>query len=169
MPNGEIASHRGLSLSFLPRPLLEPRRPTRAILTAWATAFLPTALVGALITFLMPDARQPVFNFGPGELLFRVVLIAPVAETLVMGIALLILLRFFNPVVAVLVSAIGWGLLHSLAVPIWGLVIWWPFLIFSTLFVTWRRRSLVAAFAVPAVAHACHNLLPALALAFAQP
>jgi hypothetical protein len=41
-------------------------------------------------------------------------------------------------------------------------VIWWPFLIFSILYVTWRQRSLAAALAVPAMVHGLQNLLPAL-------
>jgi len=64
-----------------------------------------------------------------------------------------------------MISSIGWGLFHSSFHPTWGLVIWWPFLIFSTLFVTWRSRSLLAAFAIPAAVHALQNLPPALALA----
>jgi hypothetical protein len=65
----------------------------------------------------------------------------------------------------VLFSSAGWGIAHSLAAPIWGLVIWWPFLVFSTLFVVWRSRSLVAAFAVPAAVHALQNLGPAIVVA----
>ena len=63
---------------------------------------------------------------------------------------------------AVLVSAVGWGIAHSLAAPAWGLVIWWPFLIFSTLYVTWRQHSLIAGLAMPAAVHGLQNILPAL-------
>ena len=45
-----------------------------------------------------------------------------------------------------------------------GPVIWWPFVIFSTLFLTWRRRSIPAAIGMATAAHAAHNLLPALLL-----
>ena len=69
---------------------------------------------------------------------------------------------------AAVLASIGWGLAHSSAAPIWGLIIWWPFLIFSTLFVVWRSRSLAAAFAVPAAVHALHNLGPGLAVASGQ-
>ena len=78
---------------------------------------------------------------------------------------LLILLRFVGPLTAILISAIGWGVAHSLQVPIWGLTIWWPFLVLSTLFVTWRDRSLWAAFTLPMIAHALQNLPPALLVA----
>ena len=49
--------------------------------------------------------------------------------------------------------------------PAWGLVIWWPFLIFSTLFVVWRQRGFFAGVGVAAATHALQNLGPALLLA----
>ncbi|MBW3535943.1 MAG: hypothetical protein KY453_12140, partial [Gemmatimonadetes bacterium] len=90
---------------------------------------------------------------------------APIVETLIMGVVLLVLLLFVPPAAAILVSAIGWGIAHSLVAPIWGFVIWWPFLVFSTLFVAWYRRSIALAFGIPMCAHALQNLLPALLLA----
>ena len=86
-------------------------------------------------------------------------------ETLIMGGVLLLLLKFMRPTYAVIASAIGWGMAHSFQAPIWGLIIWWPFLIFSTVFVTWRRRSLWLAFALPMVIHGLQNLGPALLVA----
>jgi hypothetical protein len=80
-----------------------------------------------------------------------------------------VLLRLFSPTVAILISAVGWGVAHSMAAPIWGLVIWWPFLIFSTLFVTWRERSLWLAFGIPMCVHALQNLIPATLIAFGVP
>ena len=80
--------------------------------------------------------------------------------------ALLVLLRFLSPTAAVIASALGWGITHSTDTLIWGLVIWWPFLIFSTLFVTWRQRSLALAFAMPMLAHALHNLPSAMLVAY---
>jgi len=96
--------------------------------------------------------------------IFAVVVFAPVVETLIMGTVLLILLRFLPPAAAIIVSAMGWGIAHSLQVPIWGLTIWWPFLVLSTLFVAWRDRSLWLAFGLPMAAHAMQNLFPALAI-----
>ena len=115
----------------------------------------------------MPDVAQPQFNVSAGDLaLFLLVVFAPVVETLIMGGVLLVLLRLLSPVAAVLLSALGWGIAHSLGAPTWGLVIWWPFLIFSTLFVTWRSRGLLAAFAMPAIAHGLHNLPSAILVAY---
>ena len=66
---------------------------------------------------------------------------------------------------AVAISAVGWAVAHSWFVPTWGLVIWWPFLIFSSLYVTWRERGWALGLAVPAAVHALNNSLPALLLA----
>lgn len=162
------AGDRGTALrplSFLPAPLLEPRRPTLAILTGWGTAFFPSIALAALVSWLLPGAAQPEFRIDGGLALFLLVVFAPLLETLIMGSVLLVLLRLVPPAAAVVISALGWAIAHSAMAASWGLVIWWPFLIFSTLFVAWRQRSLLAAFAVPATVHALHNLPPALLLA----
>ena len=151
-------------ISFLPKTLLAPQRPLRALGLAWLLAFLPSVALGAAVTQLLPDLGQPNLPVVNGLALSMVVVMAPVLETLIMAAALSVLLLVFPPTLAVLASAIGWGVAHSLAAPAWGLVIWWPFLIFSTLFVVWRKRSLLAGLAMPAAAHALHNLLPAISL-----
>ncbi len=166
MSRDDAARRRALTLPFLPAPLLEPRRPGLVIPLGWLTAIVPSLLLSALAQWLVPNAAQPEFGAtGAVFLMFMLVVFAPVIETLIMGAVLLVLLRIVGPAVAVAISAIGWGIAHSLAVPTWGLVIWWPFLIFSTLFVVWRERSLLAAFAVPAAVHALQNVGPALVVA----
>jgi membrane protease YdiL (CAAX protease family) len=96
--------------------------------------------------------------------LLSLVVYAPVVETLIMGGLLLIIERIIGFVPAVLISSLGWGIAHSLLAPAWGLVIWWPFLIFSIVFLTWRRRNLVLAFGLPMLVHGLQNLGPALLL-----
>ena len=156
----------GLSLlSFLPRPIREPRRPAVALAAAWLTTYLPSIALAAIVGLLMPESTQPKFDVSGPVAVFLLAVVAPLIETLIMGAVLLVLLRFASPSIAVILSSLGWGIAHSTAVPIWGLVIWWPFLIFSTLFVVWRSRSLAAAFAMPTIAHGLHNLPSALVLA----
>jgi membrane protease YdiL (CAAX protease family) len=99
-----------------------------------------------------------------GPMFFLLVVFAPIVETLIMGAVLLLLERLFGFLPALLLSAIAWGLAHSLQAPAWGLVIWWPFLIFSLTFLVWRRRSLLLAFAMPAAVHGLQNLVPAVLL-----
>jgi membrane protease YdiL (CAAX protease family) len=112
----------------------------------------------------VPDAGPKFPEVDSGVLLFRLVIFAPVVETLIMGAVLLALERVVGFLPAVLLSAVGWGIAHSLQAPAWGLVIWWPFLIFSIVFLTWRRRSLAAAFGLPMIVHGLQNLGPALIL-----
>lgn len=151
-------------LSFLPKPIREPRRPGLALLVGWLTALVPSIALAAIIGRIAPEAVQPQFDVSGLLAVFLLAVFSPVVETLIMGSVLLLLLRFLKPSTAVIASSIGWGMVHSSIAPTWGLVIWWPFLIFSTLYVTWRQRSMLAALAMPAAAHGLHNLLPAISL-----
>ena len=161
------AGDRGTSfLNYLPAPVREPRRPALALATAWLLTFPVSIALAWVISLAFPGAEQPRFDVSGPTAIFLLVVFAPVLETLIMGSVLLILMRFLSPAMAVLASAAGWGVAHSLGAPTWGLVIWWPFLIFSTLFVTWRQRSLALAFAMPALAHALHNLPTAIVVAY---
>ena len=148
-------------VTILPRQLFEPLRAGPAIAVGWLTAFIPSIMLSALVTALLPTVGQPQLPLGTTLALVLVALVAPVIETLLMAAVLAVLLRLVSPTAAVITSAAGWGIAHSLAAPAWGLVVWWPFLVFSILYVTWRQRSLLAALAVPAAVHALHNFLPA--------
>lgn len=152
-------------LRFLPRAIRVPERPFLAIAVAWLTAFPISIVLALLASRLFPDAGHPDFKGGPGLIFFAVVIFSPVVETLIMGTVLLVLLRFLPEWVAIIVSAIGWGIAHSMLSPTWGMAVWWPFLILSTLFVAWRKRSLFLAFLLPICAHALQNLLPGLLIA----
>ena len=168
--SGDQSSWRGggpvwrKPVSWLPHAVREPHGPVRSVLVGWLTAFVPSMALSAILSQLLPTAEQPQFDMAGPQALLLIVIMAPVVETLIMGGVLAILLRFVSPTAAVLVSSLGWGIAHSLAAPIWGLVIWWPFLVFSTLFVSWRRRSVLAALSIAAATHVLQNLLPALLL-----
>jgi hypothetical protein len=155
-------------LPFLPRQLLEARRPLVSIALGALTTLLPSLLLAAAVRWLLPMGEGPKFEMEGALALFALVVFAPVVETLIMGTVLLVLLRFVGPTAAVLISSAGWGIAHSLQAPVWGLIIWWPFLVFSTLFVVWRSHSLLAAFAMPAAVHSLQNLGPALLVASGQ-
>ena len=102
---------------------------------------------------------------GP-VVLFMLVVFAPFVETLIMGGVISLFLRFTTPTAAILLSAVGWGVAHSTQALGWGLVIWWPFLIFSTLYVVWRQRGFWMAVGVVAATHALQNLGPGLMVAY---
>jgi hypothetical protein len=148
----------------LPAFLFEPRQPTRTILLAWPLVTLPALGLAAFFSWLIPGAPTPVFDGDPWVVFFLIEVFAPIVESLIMAAVLEVLLRIFPWQAAVGISAIGWGVAHSLQAPTWGLVIWWPFLVFSILYVTWRRRSKLGAIAIAAAVHALNNLIPALLL-----
>lgn len=155
-------AERPQPLAFLPGALFKPERPARYVAIAWACAFFPSLLLSASASHLLPESVPDFPEVDGGLLLFLLVVFAPVIETLIMGVVLLILDRVLGFAPAVLLSSLGWGIAHSLQAPAWGLVIWWPFLIFSTVFLTWRKRSIGLAFALPMLVHGLQNLGPAL-------
>ena len=148
----------------LPAALAEPRNPLKAIVVGWLIAFPPSLVLATLAQWLLPGIERPSFDVGGLETVAVLVVFAPLVETLIMAAFLEMLLRFLPPGVAVALSAIGWGIAHSLAAPAWGLVIWWPFLVFSTLYVTWSKRSVLAGIGIAFFVHALQNLGPALLL-----
>ena len=148
----------------LPAGLAEPRKPLRAIATGWLLAFPPSIALAFLTPWLIPDVARPTFEVDGATAIWMLVVFAPFVETLIMAAVLEVLVRIVRPPAAIAASTIGWGVAHSLAAPAWGLVIWWPFLIFSTLYVTWRQRSVLAAIGIVTCVHALQNLGPALLL-----
>ena len=116
------------------------------------------------VASLLPQVAAPKITIDSSDLLVRFVLVAPLIETLIMAAVLEILLLVLPPRFAVIASSLGWGIAHSLAAAAWGLVIWWPFLIFSTLYVTWRGQGRALAIGIVFAVHALHNLGPALLL-----
>ena len=155
----------GRPLDWLPRDLLEPRNPYASVIVGWVVTFPVSIALAGLIHFVAPDAKAPELPISGSLAIFLLVIFSPVVETLLMAGGLSLLLRFMAPRWAVLASAAGWGAAHSLAAPAWGLIIWWPFLVFSTLFVTWRERSMSHALAVPMITHALQNLPSAILIA----
>lgn len=153
-------------LRFLPKLLREPRRPWLAVPAAVVLTLLGSTLLSFVTRSFLPELPVPVFPMKGGVALFLLVVFAPLVETLIMA-GLIGLLRFFlRDELAVLGSAVAWGIAHSLEYAAWGLVIWWPFLIFSMLYVVWRQRGFWFGIAVAASAHALQNLGPALTVAY---
>ena len=152
-------------LRFLPASLREPRRAWLAIPTGWALSMLGSLLLALAVELLVPNLASPdIPKMAPAMLIFMFVVFAPAVESILMGAILVLLLRWMPPVTAVVVSALAWGVFHSLQASAWGLAIWWPFLIFSTLFVVWRQRGFWTGVGVATATHMLQNLGPALAL-----
>lgn len=168
MADDVLAVRRPQPLAILPARLFQAERPLTYIIVAWLCAVLPSLGLSALVSRLVPEGGPQIPEMALGTTLFLLVVFAPLVETLIMGGALLLLNRLFGFLPAVLLSAIGWGVAHSLQAPAWGLVIWWPFLIFSLSFLVWKQRGLALALAIPTAVHALQNLGPALLLALGR-
>ena len=153
-------------LQYLPEALREPRRAWLAILVGAALTLAGSLLLSAVATLFAPALAKPDFAMRGPVVFLLLFLFAPLIETLIMAAVLSLLVRFVTPTAAVLTSALLWGIAHSLQAAAWGLVIWWPFVIFSTLYLVWRERSVLAAVGVATATHALQNLLPALKIAF---
>ena len=148
---------------------IEPERPALTILIAFALSLGGSLALAALIGALLPEAQAPDFSWYLGKGMFTVVvlaLITPAIETLILAGIASTLLRWMRPVHAVLLSSLGWALAHSTSAPIWGLVIWWPFLIFATLYLVWKKRSLWWGLFIPFAIHALQNLPMAVAIGY---
>ena len=145
-------------LAWLPRFLFETEALLpRYVAKAWLLALVPSIALSALVRQIASGAEAPQFPASPGLLILLVVLVGPALETLLLAAPLLLLNRVAGPGPAVIASALLWGVVHSLVVVTWGLVIWWPFLIMSIAFLTWRREGLVKALAVAFAIHALQN------------
>ena len=153
-------------LKFLPAPLREPRRAWLAILTGWALSILGSLLLAAIFATLMPQLKGPDFPVKGWIALFALVVFAPLLETLMMAGMIWLFERLLPTTGAIVASALAWGALHSAQAPGWGLVIWWPFVIFSTLYVVWRQRGFWVGVGVAAATHALQNLGPGIVVAF---
>jgi hypothetical protein len=153
-------------LKFLPAPLREPRRAWLAIPTAWALSIAGSLALAAIFAAIMPQLRGPEFPMKGWGALFALVVFAPFFETLIMAGLIWLFERLLPTTGAIVASAVIWGMFHSTQALGWGLVIWWPFLIFSTLYVVWRQRGFWAGVGVAATTHAMQNLGPGLVVAF---
>ena len=152
--------------AFVPDILARADRPVASVLVAWILCWVGSLLLAGLVALVLPAVEGPEFEpmglFG----VFMLAVFAPVVETFIMAAILGVLTRFLSPVASILASSLIWGAAHSAMAPAWGLVIWWPFLIFSTLYVVWRQRSLLWALVMPMVAHALQNLPSAIIVNF---
>ncbi|WP_232473800.1 hypothetical protein [Sphingomonas sp. MA1305] len=152
-------------LALLPAALFRDRRPWLAILVAWLLALSVSVVIGFVLTRIAPGGAGPELGEAPPAVLWGMIaLFSPITETLLMAGGLEVLRRLLKPWQAVLASAATWGVLHSLMAPLWGAVIWWPFLIFSTLYMTWRPRGFWRAAGIVMLVHILQNAGPATAI-----
>lgn len=153
-----VPAERPAYLAFLPAFLFRPEGSRVAyVLKAWLLVLLPSLMLSMTVKVSVPSAQGPELPISGPVMVALIALVGPFVETLIMAGYLLLLRRFvaFGP--AVLISSLTWGLAHSWGAPIWGLVAWWPFLIFSMAFLVWRERGFWASILTVTAIHALQN------------
>ncbi|GAA4719330.1 hypothetical protein H9L13_08395 [Sphingomonas lutea] len=153
-------------LSFFPKLLREPGRAWLVVPVAWLLCIVPSLGLAYLVSSVAPQLDLPEFPIKGHVGFLALAVFAPVVETLILAAIVTVLRLFLSPTLTVFVSAAGWGLAHSLEASAWGLVVWWPFLIMSMLYLVWRERSIWLALAIPAAVHMMQNAGPAYQVAY---
>jgi membrane protease YdiL (CAAX protease family) len=139
------------------------------VLLAFVLTIAGSFVLGALVTQVAGDGVGPDLGKAPPVvLLIGLALVSPLIETLLMGGIIDLLRRWIGAWQAAVASAAIWGVLHSLLASWWGAVIWWPFLMFSIVWLTWRPRGFWIATALVTSVHVLQNLGPAIAIALDQ-
>src|SRR5262245_15852357 len=113
----------------------------RLLSYVWKAAVISTvsAIVTAIaIRQLLPHAAPPMGPAPPVVVFFLAVVFAPPVETLLM-IPVLAFIRLVvkDRVSVALFSAAIWAGLHSLTSLYWGIVVFFPFFVFSMCFLSW--------------------------------
>lgn len=159
-------AERPAYLRFLPDFLFrQDEPPLPYIAKGWLLALLPSLALSTLAGLVAsPTAEIPDIPIQGASSLLLLIVVAPLLETLILLPMVLGFRRLLGPGPAVLLSALLWAIAHSLAAPIWGLVVWWPFLLFSVAILTWRDRGLLPAVAIVTSIHGLQNATAALLL-----
>lgn len=130
------------------------------VVKATVISCVPVITLSWLIYLINPELEKPEF---PEEFIvgfIGIVFVSPLIETLLMWpIIYLISLVSKSTWHISIASALLWAVLHSLATPIWGVIIFWSFLIFSISFVEWRKISVKDAYIVTLAIHMIQNLI----------
>lgn len=159
------ANNRILALLF------DSRGPAwRYILRAGLISLIPSLLVSFLLALAVADSEgaMPQFDEQAGAvvLFVSVVIVSPAIETLLLGFGLWVFSFVTKKLLRLaLASCILWAILHSLEAPMWGLVVVWPFFVFSCAYLAWRRKSWWHAVGVACGIHIFQNLLPGILIA----
>lgn len=92
-------------------------------------------------------------------------LIAPLVESYVMVLIFAVLERLMPDTMPfrhrtfalVIASATVWSFIHGYFALPWGVLTFWPFVVFSYMFLRWEKHSLALAITAAAAVHVLHN------------
>jgi len=113
--------------------------------------------VNIFLDFLFPDSEGMVIELSLAFFM-KVVIAAPIIETLIMIPIISIISKFTNNINYVsLISAIVWGIIHSLGYPLHGIGIFYSFYLMSMAYQYWDLHSRGHALLVVMTIHALFN------------
>lgn len=140
------------------------------IVKGFLLSIIPALGVALILDLAFPAVEQPDIAFkdlNPVLIFVLLVILPPILETLMMWFFIGLIQKLTKHIwLVAIISAFIWGVLHSLQVPIWGLVVFWSFVVFSVSFQVWMKVSRSHAFWVTASIHACQNFVPFIAVLF---
>lgn len=149
--------------------LLDPKKGVlHSVFAGLAISVGPALLISAALYYILGDSDAPLPKGDFLVSLFEIGLIAPLFETLLMWPILkgLMYIAQQNKALVALLSAALWAGIHGAFSASWGLTIFWPFLIFTVIFLNWRPLGLIYALGVTTVVHALQNILAILYIHF---
>jgi hypothetical protein len=153
-------------LSLFPKALREPRRAWLVIPLAWLLCILPSLALAYLVQAAAPGLDSPEFAVKGHVGFVALAVLAPIIETFILAAMITLFRMAFSPTASVVISATAWGIAHSLQASAWGLVVWWPFLVMSMLYLVWRERGFWLAILIPTAVHMLQNAGPAYLVAY---
>jgi len=138
------------------------------IFKAYSTATPISFLLALIVYSVYPDAEAVTIKMNTLKDFFGIVIIGPFLETLIM-VPIIALLKVFlrqQTMWIALWSALIWAGLHSLAVAVWGLVIFFGFFIYTLAFLSWdkisRKKAILITFGIHALNNATAFIISAL-------
>ena len=140
------------------------------VLRAGLISVIPSYAIGFALMTLLAMAGFEVEDLGPdfGDIsptifFIQAVLFAPFIESLLLALTIWVLsFLITRPVPLAVAAAAVWAVLHSLTAAVWGLVIAWPFFVFSCAYLAWRPVSWWKAIAAATAVHMFQNFWPSL-------
>jgi hypothetical protein len=137
-----------------------PRYVLVAFLMSTPLAFAISLALGWL--GLLGEMPMDSSRTGPGWVVYQVLLVVvlgPFIETLLMIPILAPMRRIGSPVIICLLSGAVWALFHSLLVLLWGVAIFFTFVVLTASFLRWEKQSRKKAILVVTAIHGLNNLV----------
>lgn len=138
-------------------------------LIVYAITTIPTLALAALF-LAMKGTSYPESIGGPDLASFwGSTLVAPIVETfmLLLSVRLIGIATENRWLIAILVALL-FSLLHGSIRPVWGLFVFWPFVVLTMSFISWRRKSFWWGYLAACIPHAMNNFTAFLLLSTSQ-